>query len=74
MRAAMIVVPRGLTERGAVDVYSNTSPGLRIGCLPVTPSPCTIFFMLDPTVCISNLLPRNWMVSSSELLVIRMVY
>jgi hypothetical protein len=35
MRAAIMVVPMGLTVKGAVDVYSNTSPGLRTGTVTV---------------------------------------
>mmetsp|Transcript_54679 Transcript_54679/g.132790 ORF Transcript_54679/g.132790 Transcript_54679/m.132790 type:complete len:292 (-) Transcript_54679:949-1824(-) len=70
----MIVVPIGRTDKGAVDVYSKTSPGFKIGVRPVTPSPCTTSFMDEPTVWISNRRPNNWMVSVGELFVIRMVY
>mmetsp|Transcript_9851 Transcript_9851/g.16332 ORF Transcript_9851/g.16332 Transcript_9851/m.16332 type:complete len:302 (+) Transcript_9851:1111-2016(+) len=74
IRAAMMVVPMGRTLRGAVEVYSKTSPGLRMGCRPVTPSPCTTSLVDDPTVWISNRRDRSWMVSVGELLVMRMVY
>merc|ERR1719443_1570227 len=63
----------GRTLRGAVDVYSNTSPGWRTGWRPVTPSPCTTSFMLDPTVWISNRLLKSC-TTFSELFVIRTVY
>mmetsp|Transcript_22840 Transcript_22840/g.54175 ORF Transcript_22840/g.54175 Transcript_22840/m.54175 type:complete len:301 (-) Transcript_22840:865-1767(-) len=74
IRAAMMVVPMGRTLRGAVEVYSKTSPGLRMGCRPVTPSPWTTSLVDEPTVWISNLRERSWMVSVGELLVMRMVY
>ena len=74
MRAAMMVVPMGRTDKGAVLVYSKTSPGGNTGVRPVTPSPCTTSFILLPTVWISNRRPSNWIVSVGELFVIRIVY
>src|SRR5688572_30302603 len=59
------MTPNGV-PRGHPDVYSNDSPGRRVGCLPTTPGPRTSSTWPVPSV-MTQCRVTSWSVSAPSL-------